>query len=158
MAPRPIPHSILSFSANLIPATRPHPIQKAPLETSAEKVAKYSKILKHSNCRHTVSHALLRLAQLNCPMRVFEKCQTEKRLQRFEGNVECLYQINILKRKFKESRHKEESEKFGKKAAKLELKEEEYDPEFSGFNELKTTIMEMYAEYKPTPIIRKFNR
>ncbi|KAF1764101.1 hypothetical protein GCK72_004047 [Caenorhabditis remanei] len=154
MAPRPIPHSILSF----FPATRPHPIQKTPLETSAEKVAKYSKILKHSNCRHAVSHALLRLAQLNCPMRVFEKCQTEKRLKRFEGNIECLYQVNIVKRKFEELRRKEESEKFGKKAAKLELKEEEYDPEFSKSNGLKTTIMEMYAEYKPTRIIRKFNR
>ncbi|KAF1764103.1 hypothetical protein GCK72_004049 [Caenorhabditis remanei] len=158
MAPRPIPHSILSSSATLIPATRPHPIQKTPLETSAEKVAKYSKILKHSNCRHAVSHALLRLAQLNCPMTVFETCQTEKRLKRFEGNVECLYQVNILKRKFEELRRKEESEEFGKKAAKLELKEEEYDPEFSGSNGLKTTIMEMYAEYKPTPIIRKFNQ
>ncbi|EFP06635.1 hypothetical protein CRE_12115 [Caenorhabditis remanei] len=157
MAPRPIPHSTLYSSATLIPATRPNPIQKVHLETSADKVAKYSKILKHSNCRHAVSHALLRLAQLNCPLRVFEKCQTEKRLQRFERYVECLYQVNILKRKFEELRRKDESEKAGKKAAKLELKEEEYDPEFSGSNGRKTTIMEKYAEYKPTPI-RKFGK
>ncbi|KAF1764270.1 hypothetical protein GCK72_004217 [Caenorhabditis remanei] len=157
MAPRPIPHSTLYSSATLI---RPHPIQKVHLETSADKVAKYSKILKHSNCRHAVSHALLRLAQLNCPLKVFETCKTEKRLQRFEGNVECLYQVNILKRKFEELRRKEESEKTGKKTAKLELKEEEYDPEFSGSKGTKSTIMEKYAEYKPTPIRRfpKFNR
>ncbi|KAF1764271.1 hypothetical protein GCK72_004218 [Caenorhabditis remanei] len=179
MAPRPIPHSILSSSATLI---RPHPIQKVHLETSVDKVAKYSKVLKQSNCRHAVSHALLRLAQLDCPMRVFETCKSEKRLQRFEGNVvwtmrssgrrrthpfpgnyermSVLCAVNILKRKFEELRRKEEAEKTGKKAAKLELKEEEYEPEFSGSMGLKSTIMEKYAEYKPTPIRKfiKFNR
>ncbi|EFP06719.1 hypothetical protein CRE_12116 [Caenorhabditis remanei] len=157
MTPRPTPHSIFSSSASLI---RPHPIQKTPLETSAEKVAKYSKILKHSQCSDVVSHALLRLSQLDCPMTVFEKCKTEKRLKRFTRYVECLYQVNILKRKFEELRRKEESEKFGKESSKLELKEEEYDPEFPGYNGLESTKMEMYEEYKPTPIRKfgKFNR
>ncbi|KAF1755537.1 hypothetical protein GCK72_011987 [Caenorhabditis remanei] len=77
------------------------------------------------------TYALEKLHDINCPMSVFEKCDTERVLAKHVGNMyECQYQVSLLHTKFETLRRRElrdAQKKFDKKgelAAHLAFKPE----------------------------------
>ncbi|KAF1764269.1 hypothetical protein GCK72_004216 [Caenorhabditis remanei] len=138
--------------------------RRSAVPASFEKVKRYTKDLVYSKDKKVINRAFLGLAEMTCPIEIFEKCQVEKILQKFyKEKVEYFYQVNVLTNKLNTLR----CDKYMENSAQFKV-EEGYDPEHPMFETAvdakveKSRLLEEHAEYKPTRIrgvpFKRFNR